>query len=135
MSDWLAKRREYEEERARAAGMERVADPPESVRAAVPDSLARPRNEGMYETFEDDAYAYRAVSTGDDCVFFRARKSDYYTTTRNAGVCPDCQSTVRRSADEPFLACRRCEWTVGHRLWRWIRYPSWISYLATSVRG
>ncbi|MFB6123707.1 MAG: hypothetical protein ABEJ78_09655 [Haloferacaceae archaeon] len=135
MSDWLAKRREYEEAPARAAGMERIERPPDCVRADASDSLTRPRNEGTYATFEGEDCVYRAVSTGDGCVFFRARKSDYYTTTRHAGVCPDCQATVRRAAADPFLTCHRCEWTVGRRLWRWLRYSSWPSSLAASVRG
>jgi hypothetical protein len=135
MANWLVKRREYQEERARAAGMERIADPPAWVRGAVPDSLMHPRNEGEYATFDGETYAYRAISTGDGCVFFRARKSDYYTTTRNVGICPDCQEAVRRDRDDLFLTCHRCGWTVGRPLWRWVRYPSWLSYLVCTVRG
>ncbi|OYR84689.1 hypothetical protein DJ71_08595 [Halorubrum sp. E3] len=95
-------------------GWEYYADPPDwIVESATADGVDRSAGfDADREVYQGDNYVYLAVSSvhGRDIHVFSQQKSEYYETTSEEGVCPNCQEYVRRYDDDDYLTCHRCGW-------------------------
>jgi hypothetical protein len=86
---------------------------PEWVEDSVPNSIRKHiGKQYKYDHYHGDTFVYKAVSSvhGSRVHIFRQLKSDYHETTPEEGTCPNCQSYIKRYADDDYLTCHRCGW-------------------------
>lgn len=102
-------RQEDEEELIEAIeedGWNHFPEPPEwVVNAAKSDGHTQ-------NTYHGKNYVYLAVSGvhGNHVHIFSQKKSEYFETTPEEGICPECQEYVSRYDNDAYLTCHRCGW-------------------------
>jgi len=77
----------------------------------VPNRFELSASRGEYSKIDGNSWVYWLISNGaGKALVYRQLKSDYYTTTPEEGICPNCQSYIKRYEDDKYLTCHRCGW-------------------------
>lgn len=101
-------------ESVESGGWEYYADPPDWIlKSAKSDGIDHSAGfDALEKRYYGDNYVYLAVSSvhGRDIHVFSQKKSEHHETTPEEGVCPNCQSYVRRYDEDDYLTCHRCGW-------------------------